>query len=145
MFEDFYVDNYPWAVRLAHLLTGSSAAAEDLVQDAFANCFVRYDELTAPGAYLRQCVINASNSWHRRRGRAAAKEHLLAYNEANSPTSADVLDVLDRLPFQHKAVLILRYWLDLSEAEIAAALGCSPGTVKSWAARGLTALRKDLR
>lgn len=143
-FDVFYRANYAWAVNVAYLLTDDRGAAEDLAQESFGRIHGRFDDLSNPGAYLRVCVVNASRSWQRHRRREDRRLQATAA-AASSPLGAhELLDLLSRLPYRQKAVLVLRYYADLSELEIAAALDCRPGTVKSLATRGLGRLRKEL-
>jgi len=141
-FEDFYRAQYEPMLRLAYLLTGSRAAAEDLVQDAFIRVQPRYPALDSPAAYLRRTVTNACYSWHRRRQREEA--YRPAPVEGVAPEHDDVWDALAKLAPRRRAALVLRYYLDLSEADIAAALGCRRGTVKSLTHRGLADLKDVL-
>lgn len=122
-FRAFYEEEYASAVRLAYLLTGSRSECEDIAQDAFARIHHRYDLLDNPAAYLRTTIVNAARTRHRARGRAARRAHLLVVpaNHVIEPAALEVLDVLDGLPWRYKAVLVLRYWGDASEAEIAEA------------------------
>lgn len=135
-------------VRLAHLLTGSNVAAEDIAQEAFLRLEGRLDELNNPGGYLRTIVVNLSRNWQRSRARRVGRERrefegtdtALWASEAHG----ELLALVDALPFRQRAVLVARYWLDLPEAEIAGLLRCRPGTVKSLNSRALAALRKGL-
>jgi RNA polymerase sigma-70 factor (sigma-E family) len=145
-------------VRLAVLMTGDRASAEDIVQDVFARLCAR-DQLPDPGnalAYVRAAVLNGCRSALRRRAvarrfggardslgadvtqRSAESEALLAEDRRQ------VLAALAGLSRRRREVLVLRYWLGLPEAEIAAVLGISTGTVKSTAARGIAALGRQL-
>jgi DNA-directed RNA polymerase specialized sigma24 family protein len=144
VFTAFYHAEYARAGRLIRALGVSPAASEDLVQDAFVRVHDRWSALENPAAFLRTVVVNLSRDWHRRQGRE--RRHLAAVGAA-SPVSLgarELLDVLARLPYRSRAVLVLRYWADWSERDIATALGCRPGTVKTLAARGLGRLRKEL-
>jgi RNA polymerase sigma factor (sigma-70 family) len=143
-FAAFYREQRANAMRLAHLLTGSVALAEDVVQDVFMGLLPRFGSIEDPVAYLRRSVVNGCRSVRRRQVRAGAWRHLLVVEEAVSPVTSDMLDAVDRLPYRYRAVLILRYWAGLDERSIAEALGCRPGTVKTWSARGLRQLRRDL-
>ncbi len=140
-------------VRLAILLVDDLGSAEDVVQDAFA-AFAARGRLRDPGAalgYLRVSVVNGCRSALRRR------RTVRAYTpprdvEPDGPDARavlseehrEVLGALDQLPPRQREVLVLRYWSDLNEAEIAAALDISRGTVKSTASRALSALEKIL-
>jgi RNA polymerase sigma-70 factor (sigma-E family) len=143
-FERLYADAYASMVRLAYLLTGSSAQAEELVQDAFVRVFARWAEVSSPRAYLRQAVVNACRSQRRRLGRELRHGPGASARAALEPdidlTAHSLASLSDR---QRKAV-VLRYYEDLSEAEIAVMLGCRPGTVKSLLSRARTRLREVL-
>jgi RNA polymerase sigma-70 factor (sigma-E family) len=147
-------------VRLALLMVGDLATAEDVVQDVYASLHQRWSKAEAadsPLPYVRAAVLNGCRSVLRRRGiarragmlhRASQPDDVLASAEREVILSEDrreVLAALARLPRRRREVLVLRYYLGLSEAEIAAVLGISPGTVKSTAARALAALARDLR
>jgi RNA polymerase sigma-70 factor (sigma-E family) len=140
-------------LRLALLLTGDLAAAEDVVQDAFLGLRGRWAavEPSSRGAYLRVAVVNGARSLHRRV--RTARRFLRVGEPAAAPADVaalladehrQVVAALRRLPRRQREVLVLRYWSDLSEAAIAETLGIARGTVKSSAARGLRALEKQL-
>lgn len=141
-------------VRLAILLVDDLASAEDVVQDAFAAMAGRRGRLdngSAALAYLRTSVVNGSRSALRRRRTARG---YVAPHEAppDGPEGKAVLaeehrevyEALERLAPRQREVVVLRYWSNLSEAEIAAALGISKGSVKSTASRALDALESIL-
>jgi RNA polymerase sigma-70 factor (sigma-E family) len=144
-------------VRLATMLTGDRSTGEDVVQDAFERVHAAWDRLAGSGgvglSYLRTAVINGSREVHRRR--KVARRHEIREPDEAGQVSAEqavlgaerhreVAAALARLPRRRREVLVLRYYLELSEAEIAQTLNVSPGTVKSSAARGLAALAKSL-
>ncbi|MEO3749601.1 SigE family RNA polymerase sigma factor [Streptomyces sp. B6B3] len=142
-------------VRLALFLVDDLATAEDVVQDAFAALLRRHgprlDGVAEPATYLRTCVVNGSRSVLRRRRtvRAHVPERPVPVPPAEESVvlreeHRAVLAALRRLTQRQREVLVLRYWSDLSEAEIADTLGLSPGTVKSTASRALAALRRHL-
>jgi RNA polymerase sigma-70 factor (sigma-E family) len=142
-FAEFYRDAYGGMVRLAALLTGSVDSAQDLVQDAFVRSHRRWADIAAPGPYVRRAVVNACLS-HRRRGRREQRA-VAALRLDDAVLGADELfDALASLPFRQRAAVVLRFYEDQSEAEIAAILGCRPGTVGSHIHRGLEGLRKVL-
>lgn len=144
-FDAFYRATYGWAVRLAHVLVGDQATAEDVAQDAYAKVQPRFGQLENAGAFLRVTIVNTSRSHHRRRGREAARlRRVGAAAGWIVPEGHELLDAVDGLPHRQKVVIVLRYYEDLSEREIAAALGCRPGTVKSLAARALATLGKQI-
>lgn len=140
-FALFYRSEYTSAVRLARLLV-PEAAAEDLAQEAFSRLHGRFDTLDNPPAYLRRTLVNLGRTWHRTRLREQDRLREVRRAEAIELGANDMLDAIDALPYRQKAVVVLRYWLDLSEAEIAEVLGCRAGTVKSLGARALRRLRK---
>src|SRR5689334_16794017 len=155
-------DHHAELVRLALLMVGDLPSAEDVVQDVYASLHRRSraqgraQTVEAPLPYVRAAVLNGCRSALRRRGvarrigltqQAAANEDRMASAESEVILSEDrrqVLGALARLPRRRREVLVLRYYLGLSEAEIAAVLGISAGTVKSTAARALAALARDL-
>lgn len=148
-FVALYEREFARACRLAHLLTGSNSGAEDIAQEAFLRMRPRLASIDEPGRYLTTSVVNLSRNWHRRAGREQVRLARMGAVRAQVPGPDagghdEVLAVVDRLPFRQRTVLVARYWLDLSEAEIAVVLGCRPGTVKSLAARAMTTLRKEL-
>lgn len=150
---DLYVGHYARLVRLAVLLLRDQALAEDVVQDSFVaihRSWNRIDVGTAP-AYLGRTVVNRSRSALRHRGVVARHrpDPLPDAVPADVPVLARegrdaVLDALAALPTRQREVLVLRYYLDQSEREIAETLGISQGAVKSHASRGAAALRTSL-
>ncbi len=138
---DLFREQYASMVRLAHALTGSNPAAEDLVQDAFARMQARFDQTENPAAYLRTSVVNACRSYHRSRRREQERLHRLDVPDAVSVEARELLDALSELPYMQRAAIVLRYYEDYSERQIAQTLGCRPGTVKSHLHRGLRKLR----
>ena len=151
--EQLYAVHYAGLVRLAVLLLRDQPLAEDVVQDSFIAMHRRWDRID-PGrapAYLRQTVVNRSRSALRHRGVVARHrpDPLPDGLAADAPVlvaerRAAVLDALAELPTRQREVLVLRYYLDLSEADIAATLGISRGAVKSHASRGAATLRERL-
>lgn len=130
-------------VRLAYLLTGSQVVAEDVVQDVFVKAQARLEHVDQPAAYLRRAVTNASWSWHRHR---KVEERYLQAGPAvvSGQHDIEMWDALARLSPRRRSVLVLRYYMDLGEAETAAALGWRVGTVKSTTHRALHDLRRLL-
>lgn len=154
--SELYAAHARGLVRLAWLLLHNEQDAEEVVQDAFVEVHRRWSRLRDPGsatAYLRRSVVNGARSALRRRGvRERYASSLAARQDAGAgrgPAEAaldaeahdEVVQALNRLPGRQREVLVLRYYLDLGEAEIAQALGISPGSVKTHAHRGLAALR----
>jgi RNA polymerase sigma-70 factor (sigma-E family) len=143
-FTILYRAEYHGMVRLARSLTGDMEKAEDVVQEAFARLHGRTDHLENPGGYLRTTVVNLCRDGERRRRREHRMGRLLAVAPALSLGANELVDVLLSLPYRQRAVLVMRYWGDWSEADIAEALHCRPGTVKALASRGLARLRKEV-
>lgn len=150
---DLYVAHAPEGIRLAFLLTGDRALAEDLVQDAFVRLIGRFGQLRSPeafDAYLRRTVVNLSYGVFRRRRveraflATEARRAVSASSELPNVETADELwHQLRRVAPRQRAVLVLRYFEDLSEHQTADVLGCSVRTVKSLTARGLAAMRSQ--
>ena len=135
------------ATLVARLTTGSNASAEDLVQDAFADLYRHFDTVNSPDAYLRRAVISRCTSWVRRR--MTERRHLERQPPGapalwTDPDTIVTMDAIGRLSVRQRAAVVLRYFADLPEAEIAAALGCRPGTVKSLLTRARSQLAKEL-
>lgn len=142
-FDDFYAQRWPHAFRLAALMTHDAEAGADIAQDVFAKMSQRWETIDRPDAYLQRALTNGSSNW-RRTGRAAERKmHLLVVRDHEVPHDG-LSDAIARLPFRQRAVVVLRYYADLSEAEIARALDCRPGTVKSLCSRALAALAREV-
>jgi RNA polymerase sigma-70 factor (sigma-E family) len=139
-FAAFYARHRTEMVRLAFLLTRRQEVAEDLVHDCFVRLQPRFDQVSNPAGYLRQSVVNACRSYHRRGRREAARP--VEPVSVDAPPPDPLWDAMARLPSRQRAVLVLRYYQDLSERDTAAALRCRPGTVKSLTSRALAALRE---
>jgi len=142
-FADFYRATFPEMARLAFLLTGSAETARDLVQDSFVRLHGKWDGVTEPRAYLRRTVVNACHSHHRRLRVQRRRQQSAAPRAEVIDLGADEMtDAIAALPYRQRAAIVLRFWHDSSQAEIAAALGCRPGTVGSLLHRALAELRK---
>jgi RNA polymerase sigma-70 factor (sigma-E family) len=153
-FDGFMRGRWPAMVRLAYALTGDAGHAEDVAQAAFARAYASWGRVRRagdPDAYVRRIVINTHRSRFRKHRVAEELRGDLADTADRQPAGAQqqgpeerqaLLDALGALGPRQRAVIVLRYWLDLSEAETAAALNCSVGTVKSQASRALATLRK---
>jgi RNA polymerase sigma-70 factor (sigma-E family) len=145
--EEGYRRLRPAMVRLAHLLTGSPELAEDVVHDAFVACAERWSTLEQPEAYVRRAVINQAHRAFRQANRDRDKTARLGRTvplSAGQPELDETWALLRALPERQRMALVLRFYEDLSEAEIARLLGCRPGTVKSLIHRGLAKVRKDI-
>jgi RNA polymerase sigma-70 factor (sigma-E family) len=152
-FAAYVRDHGEHHLRVAVLLTGDWHAAEDLVQTSLVKLYrvwPRLDTAADPDAYLRRIMINTHRSWFRARWRretpaAALPESFPDQDMAERQAlGALVRQTLTRLPRRQRAVVVLRYCEDLPETEVAELLGCSVGTVKTHAHRGLRVLRELL-
>lgn len=141
-FTALYERELAGQVRRAALLVGSAEAAHDVVHDAFVDLYRRWDRVAEPGPYLSTAVLNRCRD-HARRA-ATRRRRLPLLVERGEPTDEVLWDALQALPFNHRAVVVLRYYHQLPEREIAELLGCRPGSVGPWLDRGLTALREAL-
>jgi RNA polymerase sigma-70 factor (sigma-E family) len=154
--HDLFREHHLELVRLALVMVGDLATAEDVVQDAFERLHRGWQRLREPGnglAYVRSSVLNGCRSVHRRA--AVARKHaprLAAPLAASSPDAAlsaddrgELAAALHRLPRRQREVLVLRYYLDLDVAEIAAMLRIGTSAVRSTCTRGLAALASALR
>ncbi len=152
--ERLYAEHWVALVRLSALLLRDPAVAEEVVQDAFVALHRRWGSVRDPDkalAYLRRSVVNGCRSAHRRR--VVAERHVpepvRTVDSAETSVVAaerrdEVLAAMGALSRRQREVLVLRHWLDLSEAEIAATLRISTGSVKTHSSRGLSALRTTL-
>jgi RNA polymerase sigma-70 factor (sigma-E family) len=150
-YDDVYAAWWPRLVRTAYAVSGDLGLAEDAVQTAFAKAYRswrRISRLEAPEAYLRRMVVNEVLNDRRRARRRheitsdAPPEHA---GDTPDPFVGDELwRAIRTLPPRQRAVLVLRYYEDLSELQIADTLGCRPGTVKSQASAALATLRTRL-
>jgi RNA polymerase sigma-70 factor (sigma-E family) len=150
-FAEFVAARWTPLYRLAYLLTASPAAAEDLLQTSLEKAYVRWARIVGmehAEAYVRRIIANTYLSGLRRAWRREEPhEHL---PETASSVEAVLLDrallwpLVCALPARQRAVIVLRYYEDLSEAEIAATLGCAAGTVKSQSSAAMKALRRAL-
>ena len=142
-------------VRTAFLLTGNAAQAEDLVQTALTRTYVHWRRIggqPTTEAYVRRAIVNTYTSWWRRhRGRESLVRDFVEGARTDLPDDLEAVlsrstlwPHLARLPRGQRAVLVLRYYEDLTEAQIAQTLGISPGTVKSQCSKGLANLRAAL-
>ncbi|HEX3794337.1 MAG TPA: sigma-70 family RNA polymerase sigma factor [Acidimicrobiales bacterium] len=143
-FVEFYQSEYVWAVRLVWGLQGSSSSSEDFVQEAFLRVYRRFEDLEIPRGFLRVTLVNLWRDAQRKGFCERRKLQLVGTPDSISNETRELLDVLEQLPYRQRATLVLRYWADFTEADIAEALQCRPGTVKALASRGLHQLRKAL-
>jgi RNA polymerase sigma-70 factor (sigma-E family) len=152
-YDDFYVALWPRLVRVTYAVSGDLGVAEDAVQTAFAKAYRSWrkvSRLDAPEAYVRRMAVNEVLTT-RRRAHSRREVTRAELPDAPGPTSYDgtlahdeMWSAVSALPPRQRAVLVLRYYEDLSEQQIADVLGCRPGTVKSQAAAALATLRTRL-
>ncbi len=150
-FRDYVLARGTALLRMAIVLTGNKADAEDLVQAALAKTFLAWDKINdhaALDAYVRRAMINTHISWWRRRRveeypTDELPDQVVADHARESDMAEVVRRALDRLPRRMRAAVMLRYFDDMTEPEIAAALGISLGTVKSTVSRAVARLRID--
>lgn len=148
-FEEFAAAALPALLRFGHVLTGDPHRAEELVQQALVSTWSRWGRIQhdQPLAYVRRAMVHTHTSWWRRSRREAP---LPADWDGAAATAPDLgereraVSALKLLPPRQRAVIVLRYYEDLSEADIARTLGCSPGTVKSQSSKALRTLRAHL-
>jgi RNA polymerase sigma-70 factor (sigma-E family) len=151
---ELYIRHAPDGVRLAYLLTGDRTLAEDLVQDAFARVATRLVHVRNPAAfeaYLRRSIVNLSKNHFRRRAVERAflnRARRDVGQEAPARSDLSERDALRRalleLPERQRVAVVLRFYLDLSDAQTAEVMRCPTGTVRSLASRGVQALRAAL-
>jgi RNA polymerase sigma-70 factor (sigma-E family) len=148
-YDAFVATRWPRLLRVAYLLTADWASAEDLVQNALVKAWFAWRRISGdPEPYVRRIVVTTFVSSRRRRWRAEVPVDTLP-DLAGADASAGYADrdllwrALGRLPAKQRAVLVLRYFEDLSEHQIAATLGVRVGTVKSQASKALARLRLD--
>jgi RNA polymerase sigma-70 factor (sigma-E family) len=149
-FEDAFASLFRAAYRVAFRLLGDREDAADVAQEALARASVRWGRVTADGRSAAPWVVRvaanlAVDRWRRRRvaSRYAATETVATWT-AELPERVDLHRALAGLPKRQREVVVLRYVADLTESDVADALGCSVGTVKTHASRGLAALRVAL-
>ena len=150
-FADFVAGRQRRMVRVAELLCGDRGRAEDLAQDGFAKAYVAWSRIRTgdPEAYVRRCIVNAQTDWWRRRTWREEPRPLVPDRQDRADPAAEiavrdvVLRALARLTPRERVVIVLRFYLDLSEYQIGSELGIAPGTVKSAAARAVAKLRAD--
>jgi RNA polymerase sigma-70 factor (sigma-E family) len=152
-YDEFYAALWPRLVRTAYAVAGDLGVAEDAAQTAFAKAYRswrRISRLESPEAYVRKMVVNEvlSNrrraAWRHEVTRADPPERAAGRTPEDGLVHDEMWRAVSTLPPRQRAVLVLRYYEDLTEQQIADALGCRPGTVKSQASAALATLRTRL-
>ncbi|MBA3653454.1 MAG: sigma-70 family RNA polymerase sigma factor [Actinobacteria bacterium] len=136
--------DYSRLCRLAYLLTGDGTRAEEIVMEAFVRSLAKWRTVREPSAYVRRTVVRLSSN--RRRRAFLERRQSFTREPVTKPGEPvdHVLAAVRALPPRQRAAVVLRYWEDMSEADIASALGCAPGTVKSQLAKARVALEAAL-
>jgi RNA polymerase sigma-70 factor (sigma-E family) len=146
-FDAFVAARWGSLLRTAYLLTRDQGLAEDLVQEALTKLWFAWDRVDGdPEPYVRRIIVTTHSSWRRRRWWSelvSDRVGELPGSSLDTITDVDVWNALGHLPPRQRAVLVLRYFEDLTEAETAETLGCTIGTVKSQHAKALRRLRLD--
>ncbi len=143
-FDAFVRGRLPDLVRFGRALTGSTEAGQDLVQDALERTLLAWNRLESrgdPEGYVRRIMVNRNISIWRKFGREHVTDQVFDQGTEDSHFDDDLWRALTSLPTKQRAVIALRYYEDMSEADIARTLGCSVGTVKSQASKALAKLR----
>ena len=144
-FDDFVAARSTALLRTAYLLTHDHALAEDLLQTALTRSWLSWSRIEGePEPYVRRTMINCYASWWRRKWNGEQPTEQLPEGVAgDTHGDRDLWEALGRLPRRQRAVVVLRYFEDLTEAQTAHVLGCSVGTVKSQTSKAFAKLRID--
>jgi RNA polymerase sigma factor (sigma-70 family) len=143
-FSDLYRAELAPQVRRAYLLLHDHDAANDVVHEAMVGLYRMWTQVDRPAAYLNRAVLNGCRDAGRRGTTADAALRRSAPTAGDVAPHEPLADVLKRLPFQHRAAIVLRYYAGFTTSEIAETLDCAPGSVGPWIERGLAAMRKVL-
>lgn len=141
-FAELFEAEYGALVRLAVLLVDDVATAEEVVQDAFVQLHRRWSTVEQPRGYLRRCVANGGRDVQRRRG--VRRRVRLEVPESTEPAFRELDDALVRLPQRERTAIVLRYFEDRPETDIAEILGVRPSTVRTLVRRGIQQLRREV-
>jgi len=146
-FTAFVRDRGAALSRTAYFLAGDPHLAEDLLQTALADTYVRWASVADPSAYTRRALVSENAAWWRRRSASEVPVHSTPDSVGPDDTAAvadraPVVEALRHLPARQRAALVLRFYDDLSEADTAKAMGCTVGSVKRHTSRGLEKLRR---
>jgi len=145
-FELAFADLYRLAYRVAFRILGDRPEAEDIAQEALARATLRWDKLhDRPEGWVTRVASNlALDRYRRRRRRPPVQTGPLGIVDDRTVERSDLVTALRRLPRRQREVVVLRYLADMAEGDVARTLGCSVGSVKTHASRGLSALRRQL-
>jgi RNA polymerase sigma-70 factor (sigma-E family) len=144
-FDEFVRARLPQLLRFGHALTGSPHSGADLVQDALERTMLawsRIDSKDDPEGYVRRIMVNRNVSIWRRYRRERLVDEVPERQLPDRTRDDSLWEAIKQLPTKQRAIIVLRYYEDLSEAQIAATMGCSAGTVKSQAFRAMAKLRE---
>ncbi len=151
-FEEFARSELPGLACFATAMCGDRGQAEDILQEVLLRCSQRWERIGGvahPAAYVRTMIVHEFLGWRRKWARFVPVEDVPVAAVADPTDAADdrdlLLSQLSRLGRRHRAVLALRYYAGLSDAEIAVELGCSQSAVRSYASRALATLRIDMQ
>lgn len=139
---DAYEENWLALTRLAYLMTGDRSVAEELVQEVFLAARPRWHRITNPGGYLRASVVNATRDWGRHQQVVA--RHLPRTSEPVIDQPDELWDALGRLERRRRAAVVLRFYAELPDREIAQILRCRPATVRTLIHRAMRDLRREM-
>ncbi len=140
--EELYLAERVRFVRLAYLFTGRHDVAEEIVQDAFMACAPRWDRIDRPRSYLRTAVANGARDWLRRTKLDRERSEPAVTSQDMEPD--ELWDALGRLEPRRRVAIVLRFYEDVPDADIADVLRCRPATVRSLIHRGLNDLRREI-
>jgi RNA polymerase sigma factor (sigma-70 family) len=148
-FEAVYATELGAVTRIAYLVVRSRSVAEELAQEAFLRLYDHFDEVENPAGFLRTVVVRLGTTWRNRHRMEQERLTLVAGNRPVDPGAGafdidETWEALGRLDPDRAAVLVLRFYEDLSHAEIGAIVGASAATVRSRTRRALQDLRKEL-
>lgn len=143
-FSEFYRRELDPQVRRVTVLLRSDTLANDVVHDAMIEVYRRWDGILDPGAYLNRAVLNRCRDVGRRRATVERAHASLARPAVSDEPETPLAGLFDRLPFNQRAAVVLRYYADMTIADIATALDCPQGSVGPWIDRALKTLREQL-
>ncbi|MFI9591687.1 SigE family RNA polymerase sigma factor [Nonomuraea sp. NPDC052265] len=145
LFHDFVASRSERLLRTAYLLTHDWGTAEDLLQESLAKAWFAWPRIDEPEPYVRRVLVTTYTSWWRRRWRTELPSDALPEKSAKADRHGpdELWEAVGRLPARQRAVIVLRFYEDLTVQEVARILGCQDGTVKSQTAKALAKLRVD--